>query len=167
LDIGCGRDELLDILAEKFPRSECVGIDLRQTEPGKKRFQNEQFLRADCLHLPLRSKSAQLAFSASLLEHLQSAEPAVAEMQRVLEPEGTLVVGLPTENRLYGIARRLMGLRKPADHFHKCGYVEAILDREFMSSHARKLPLSFLPNFLSLYHVTVYGERFAVGPPSP
>jgi hypothetical protein len=85
-------------------------------------------------------------------------------MQRVLEPEGTLVVGLPTENRLYGIARRLMGLRKPADHFHKCGYVEAILDREFMSSHARKLPLSFLPNFLSLYHVTVYGERFAVGP---
>lgn len=170
LDIGCGRDELLKMLAKKFPRSECVGIDIARDlrdlrEANLSRFQNEQFLRADCTHLPLRPKSSQLVFCASLLEHLPSVELAVSELQRVLQFEGTLVVGIPTENRLYSIARKLACMRKPSDHFHKSGYLEAILERKFVRSRVRKLPFSFLPNFLSLYHVLVCGEHFSDAKP--
>lgn len=163
LDIGCGRDELLKMLAKKFPRSECLGIDLALglREANICRFQNEQFLRADCMHLPLRTESLQLMFCASLLEHLPSVEPAVSEMQRVLELEGTLVVGIPTENRLYSIARKVARLRKPSDHFHKSGHLEGILQRKFVRSSARNLPFSFLPNFLCLYRVLVYGKHFS------
>jgi ubiquinone/menaquinone biosynthesis C-methylase UbiE len=165
LDLGCGRGELLLALARKFPGSECVGIDIARDpailrEPNLNRQPNEQLLRADCNHLPLRPNSSQLILCASLLEHLPSVELAVSEIQRVLESEGTLVVGVPTENRFYGIARKLARLRKPSDHFHKSGYLESILEQKFVRSRARKLPFSFLPDFLSLYHILVFGEHF-------
>jgi ubiquinone/menaquinone biosynthesis C-methylase UbiE len=172
LDIGCGGRELLGILAEKFPRSECVGIDLRvetgiATETNLCDSPNMQFLRADCNYLPLRSHSAELAFSASMLEHIPNLQQAVSELERVLQPGGTLVVGVPTENRVYRLARKAARLRKPIDHFHQSDHVEAVLDSRFARNRMRKLPSSVLPSFLSLYQIVVYSGRLDSCMPHP
>ena len=113
------------IVADRSSEAEYVGMDLgtnlqeakRKAKAGK--LQNADFVKADCTHLPFRSKSSQLVFCASILEHLPDVLPALSELDRVLEIDGKLVVGLPTENRVYQVSRAIAGLQKPSDHFHK------------------------------------------------
>jgi len=162
LDMGCGRGELLEILAGKFAGAEYVAIDLgKEIYAARKgaranNLQSVHFMRADCRFMPLRSASSQLVFCASVLEHLPDVLPAMLEIARILDSSGKLVVGAPTENALYGMGRRLVGLRKPVDHFHQGVRLEAVIDRKFTRSLSRKLPFSFLPTFLALYLISVY-----------
>jgi len=165
LDIGCGKGELLMIVADRSSGSEYVGVDLgtnlqeakRKAKLGK--LQNANFVKADCTCLPFRSNSSQLVFCASLLEHLPDVLPALSELDRILEIDGKLVVGIPTENRAYQVSRAITGLQKPSDHFHSGVYVETLLARKFPHTKSTTLPFSFLPRSLSLYSVLVCGKR--------
>ena len=123
------------------------------------KLQNASFVKADCMHLPFRSNSSQLVFCASILEHLPDVLPALSELDRILEINGKLVVGLPTENRAYQVSRAIAGLKKPSDHFHGGAYVETLLARKFPHTKSTALPFSFLPRSLSLYSVLVCGKR--------
>ncbi len=69
------------------------------------------FIVGDARHLPLRSASLDTAFSYSVLQHFSrpDAAAAVAEMGRVLHPQGTSFVQMPTKwgaRCLYHQARR-------------------------------------------------------------
>ena len=166
LDIGCGKGELLPIISTKFAGSVYVGIDIGvNLDEAKRKAQlhdvlNAQFVKADCKFLPIRSNSSQLVFCASILEHLLEVSPALSELERVLELDGKLVVGVPTENRLYQISRAVVGLQKPADHYHKGMYLEALLAQKFPDTKSTALPFSFLPKGLSLYRVLICRKLF-------
>jgi ubiquinone/menaquinone biosynthesis C-methylase UbiE len=161
LDVGCGKGELLVIAAKSLPDSECIGIDIGKSLREAKRkakvenIQNVQFVKADCTLLPFRSGSLQLVFCASVLEHLVDVPSALLEIERILELDGRLVIGVPTENRVYQISRAMVGLRKPTDHFHQGAYIEALAASRFADHQSEMLPFSFLPRFLSLYIVLV------------
>jgi ubiquinone/menaquinone biosynthesis C-methylase UbiE len=165
LDIGCGKGELLGIAAKRLPRTECIGVDVGNTlgeakrKLGAERLENVQLLRGDGALLPFRAGSAQLVFCASVLEHLVNVLPALLEIERVLDLDGSLVIGVPTENRLYRISRRLVGLQKPKDHYHGGGNIERLVANRFVIHHSFVLPLSFLPRFLSLYLVIVCSRK--------
>ena len=165
LDIGCGRGELLRVLTKEFSHSEFLAVDLgddifvaRRRIKGKD-VRSLQFVRADVRLLPLRSCCSQLVFCASVLEHLPDVLPAILEMRRILGRGGRLVVGVPTENRVYHIARKLAGFRKPADHHHQGTLVDKLLRDKLDLSISRKLPFSLLPRFLALYLVSVYEKE--------
>jgi ubiquinone/menaquinone biosynthesis C-methylase UbiE len=166
LDVGCGKGELLPIVSSTFAGSVYVGIDFGvNLDEAKRKAQlhdlsNAQFVKADCRFLPIASNSSQLVFCASMLEHLLEVRPALSEIERVLEPDGRLVVGVPTENRLYQIARAVVGLQKPADHYHEGRYLEALLSEKFPDMKSTTLPFSFLPKSLSLYRVLVCRKLF-------
>jgi ubiquinone/menaquinone biosynthesis C-methylase UbiE len=170
LDVGCGKGELLPIISSTFAGSVYVGIDFGvNLDEAKRKAQlhdvpNAQFVKADCRFLPITSNSSQLVFCASMLEHLLEVHPALSEIERVLEPEGKLVVGVPTENRLYQIARAVAGLQKPADHYHEGTYLEALLAEKFPDTISIALPFSFLPEVLSLYRVLVCRKLFNSDP---
>jgi ubiquinone/menaquinone biosynthesis C-methylase UbiE len=165
LDIGCGKGELLQIIAKRPLRYEYVGIDIGVNIDDAKRraklerMENTQFLKADCTHLPFRSNSSQLVFCASILEHLPDVPPAISELDRVLEVDGKLVVGVPTENHVYQLSRAIAGLQKPTDHYHKGAYLETLLARRFPHTKSTTLPFSFLPRSLSLYSVLECGKH--------
>ena len=144
--------------AGKEAIEEHLGKEIYAARKGARtnNLQSVHFVRADCRFMPLRSASSQLVFCASVLEHLPDVLPAVLEIARILDSSGKLVVGAPTENALYGMGRRLVGLRKPVDHFHQGVRLEAVIDRKFTRSLSRKLPFSFLPTFLALYLISVY-----------
>jgi ubiquinone/menaquinone biosynthesis C-methylase UbiE len=162
VDLGCGKGELIKIVAERRNTSEYVGIDIgtdlsrilkRERLHG---LRNMQFIRADCNALPIRSDSLSLVFCASLLEHLRDIRPALSELERVMEADGEVVVGSPSENHLYQIARAVVGLTKPKDHYHQGEQVQALLASRFFNAKSIGLPFSFLPSSLSLYRVLVY-----------
>lgn len=161
LDIGCGEGQLLKLIADEQTGSPCIGIDinrdiyLAKEEAKLEHYQNVHFLRADCTHLPLRPECSQLAFCASVLEHLHNVQAALHEVSGVLAPGGKLVAGIPTENWAYRLGRKVARLRKPVDHYYSAEYLEAMLKREFTQHRVLKLPFSLVPRRLSLYVITV------------
>lgn len=58
-------------------------------------------LRGDALHLPFADESLDLVVAFDLLEHLHDDDSAVAEVRRVLRPDGTYLVAVPADPGLW------------------------------------------------------------------
>ncbi|MGW5239108.1 class I SAM-dependent methyltransferase [Monashia sp. NPDC004114] len=58
-------------------------------------------LRGDATSLPLADDSLDLVIEFDLLEHLHDDDAAVAEVHRVLKPNGTYLVAVPADPRLW------------------------------------------------------------------
>jgi SAM-dependent methyltransferase len=68
---------------------------------GKKHFHapNVRFAQADCLALPFSPGCFDLVVAFEIIEHLDDPQAFLAELRRVLDPGGTLILSTP--NRLY------------------------------------------------------------------
>lgn len=91
LDLGCGIGHSYDLLA---PR-ETVGVDI---DPGALSGQERETVVADMRQLPFDDASFPSALSVQSLEHVPDPERVLAEVARVLEPDGVAVFVTP--NRL-------------------------------------------------------------------
>jgi SAM-dependent methyltransferase len=58
-------------------------------------------LRGDATNLPLADGSLDLVMAFDLLEHLHEDAAAVAEVHRVLKPDGTYLVAVPADPKLW------------------------------------------------------------------
>jgi SAM-dependent methyltransferase len=58
-------------------------------------------VRADARHLPLADASLSLVVAFDILEHIEEDDLAVAEIRRVLRPDGTLLIAVPADPRLW------------------------------------------------------------------
>ncbi|MGI8749380.1 MAG: class I SAM-dependent methyltransferase [Thermoleophilaceae bacterium] len=91
LDLGCGIGHSFDLLA---PR-ETVGVD---KEPSALAGQARETHTADMRELPFPPASFQSSLSVQSIEHVPDPERVLAEVNRVLQPDGTAVFVTP--NRL-------------------------------------------------------------------
>jgi ubiquinone/menaquinone biosynthesis C-methylase UbiE len=160
LDLGCGKGELLQLLESTSSLSDCIGVDVgeliyeaRKTIGRGANAPRFHLLRADIRYLPLKPCCVELAFCASVLEHLADPSSAIREVTVVLQNGGVLMAGLPTENLCYRIARKLVGFTKPKDHYHSGAQVQSLLRQCFMLKRIRTLPLALLPDAFALYIV--------------
>ena len=99
LDIGCGRGTSSKVLAELLRPSRVVGFDasaalIDQARERMRRLPGVQvsFLRGDFHQLPLPTGSCDLAVAAFCLYHSPRPQAVVAEISRVLAPEGMAVL---------------------------------------------------------------------------
>jgi SAM-dependent methyltransferase len=58
-------------------------------------------VRADARHLPLSDSSLRLVVAFDILEHIEEDDQAVTEIHRVLRPDGTFLVAVPADPRLW------------------------------------------------------------------
>ena len=58
-------------------------------------------VRADARYLPLADASLSLVVAFDILEHIEEDDVAVAEIRRVLRPDGTLLIAVPADPRLW------------------------------------------------------------------
>jgi len=92
LDVGCGTGVLLEELTRRYPKAECVGLDL--SEGMVKQAQNKikqkqvKFIVGDGETLPFPDQSFDLVVSTSAL-HWMDYKQVFAEVARVLKPGGT------------------------------------------------------------------------------
>jgi ubiquinone/menaquinone biosynthesis C-methylase UbiE len=97
LDVGCGTGNLLPLLADPgYRMQEYVGVDL---SPEMLRIARTKpcpvpasWITADAARLPLRESSVDIVVSASALHYWDDVDAALAEIRRVLRPDGHLLL---------------------------------------------------------------------------
>lgn len=92
LDVGAGTGALLAELRGRAPAAELAAIDLAHGMALAARERGAAAMTGDAEALPLAAGRFDLVVSSSALQWLPRLGPALAEMRRVLAPEGTLAV---------------------------------------------------------------------------
>ncbi len=96
LDVGCGTGEITARLAELYPKSALVGVDLieRHLESARDRCsafgERVTFRTADAFALPFADATFDLVVCRHMLQAVPRPHEAMAEMVRVLRPGGRL-----------------------------------------------------------------------------
>jgi glycosyltransferase involved in cell wall biosynthesis len=111
LDLGCGSSMIIQSL------NDAIGMELNA---AKARFISRRGLpvvRGSVFALPFRDASCDCVISSQVIEHIRQDDVLFAEMWRVLEPGGTLLVGTPDyASRAWRIIEPIYGLLKPGGY---------------------------------------------------
>jgi ubiquinone/menaquinone biosynthesis C-methylase UbiE len=102
LDVGCGRGFYLNVLSSCWPNLKLHGVDLneRYLSIAKKLLKGTtaRFVKADIVKLPFRDNYFDCVIASEILEHVEKDKKALAEIKRVLKPEGILMITVPNSN---------------------------------------------------------------------
>jgi arsenite methyltransferase len=104
LDVGCGPGNVTASLARAAgPGGLALGLDVSAAMLARAVHAQSGpqvgFLRADAQRLPLRDTTVDAVVSIAALQHIPDPAAALAEMARVLRPDGRLAVMVPTAGR--------------------------------------------------------------------
>ena len=108
LDLGCGTGYGTANLAEVA--SAAVGVDIapEAIDYALRHFPPARFLQCSATAVPFPPRSFDLVTAFEVIEHLRDWRAMLAEAQRVLEPNGLLIVSTPNK-RYYAETRTTSG----------------------------------------------------------
>lgn len=111
LDVGCGDGKLAAVLARRGAVVTAVDADLAMLAAARCCVDTDglgvRLCRADGARLPFDDSAFDCATAVTMLCFVDSPEPVLAEMARVLRPGGTLVIGELGRRSLWGAHRRV------------------------------------------------------------
>lgn len=95
LDVGCGFGETAQLLLDHG--YQVIGLDLSEEaiSRAQQRAPAAQLLVGSAYRLPFEDSRFAAVVSLDVLEHLEQPEVAIAEMVRVLQPGGWLIITVP------------------------------------------------------------------------
>lgn len=110
LDVGCG--------SSMIPISlDSVGVDIQHNKLRYLRQFGNRVARASAFNLPFRDGAFGCVICSEVLEHLPDDRQVIAELARVLAPDGTLILGTPDySRRTWRVLERLYGLAAPGGY---------------------------------------------------
>jgi ubiquinone/menaquinone biosynthesis C-methylase UbiE len=90
LDLGCGTGDSVDLFRSLEPRVQWIGADIEHSPEVAERTRTDaEFVTFDGEHLPFTDASFDFVYCKQVLEHVRRPAPLLAEVARVLEPDGT------------------------------------------------------------------------------
>jgi len=100
IELGCGAAQLSRKLLERFPACEVTALEVDERQHAKNLLSPQQgltFVQAGAQAVPFRAASFDLALMLKSLHHvpLDLLDAALAEVHRVLRPQGLLYVSEP------------------------------------------------------------------------
>jgi SAM-dependent methyltransferase len=127
-------------------------------------------LKVQGINIPLGSNAVDMVISFHQLEHILELKDYLAEIKRVLRPDGILAGAVPCEGGLgWGIGRYLTSRRYVRrylnfnydkiicwEHPNFVDRIKSSLDREFIMQKSRKRPFPVLPMDLNLSWSFIY-----------
>ena len=144
MDAGCGHGILLYNLSKRG--ASCTGFDYsdRYIKETKKNFKklnvkNFKLIRGDLTKIHLPDNSFDIIFCLDVLEHIPSVEQAIKELKRVLKPNGRFIISAPTENMWYVIARTILRMKKPIDHYWTAKQIKDIISKELKITKVKSI----------------------------
>lgn len=93
LDLGCGTGRVTRALRRRYRGALVIGLDiapgmLREARRHQRLWRRFARVCGDALRLPLRDASVDLVFSSLMLQWCEPLDAALAEVRRVLRPDG-------------------------------------------------------------------------------
>jgi ubiquinone/menaquinone biosynthesis C-methylase UbiE len=85
IDLGCGND----LMVEEFSLLAALSVGVDIIRPG---VSFKRFVRADLKKLPFKNETIDLITLRFVVEHFESREPYVAELERVLRKNGKVMI---------------------------------------------------------------------------
>lgn len=124
LDVGCGRGFYLKAVSQLFPRALVTGLDINKNylEKAKEFLGNRKvkLVIGSATELPFNDKSFDRIICSELLEHIKDDRKAIAEIHRVLKPDGIALITVPNKNYPFlwdpanWLLERIFGVHLPA-----------------------------------------------------
>jgi len=131
LDLGCNNGYGSELLAREAAHVTGVDVSERSIAAARRRCPRLEFLLVDGVTLPFPDASFDAVFSFQVIEHIDDPAPYLAEIRRVLRPDGVAVLTTPN-----GEVRLEPGMA-PWNEFHVREYstreLSALLGRTFGS----------------------------------
>ncbi len=96
VDLACGTGDITCLLAERYPGGRIVGIDLTaamlELARTRNRAANVEFIQGDMAQTQLPSNSVDIVTGSYAIRNAPELVPALAEIQRILKPGGSLAL---------------------------------------------------------------------------
>ena len=147
LDFGGGNGVLLPTLAGMYDAVTCIDLntDIAQEVVRLFGLTNVELISGDIFRLSLPDNHFDTIIAASVLEHIEGLEPLAEEMARILTVGGELLTNPPSENRFYGLGRRVFGYTKPWDHYYDATFITKVLGRHLRLRRSKCFPVNWSP----------------------
>lgn len=107
LEAGHGSGRNCIGLAEKFPKSKIIGIDLSKDSikiarlgATKRNLKNVSFMIGNIFHLPFKNNYFDVCFNQGVIEHFYNYETIIKEMIRVTRRGGKIIIAVPNKHNL-------------------------------------------------------------------
>ena len=132
LDVACGTGEFAKLLLAKNPQQQITGIDISESmlEIAKEKLQaysNANLYNTSVTSLPFADESFDIVVCASAFHYFASPQLALAQMKRVLKPQGKLII--LDWCRDYFFLKIVDAWLKITDSAHQQCYTQAELNR--------------------------------------
>ncbi|HJS91118.1 MAG TPA: malonyl-ACP O-methyltransferase BioC [Steroidobacteraceae bacterium] len=145
LDLGAGTGRVSAQLRRRYRRSRVIALDLspgmlREAHRHQRLWRRFERVCAEAARLPLQSASIDLVYSNLMLQWCEPVDEVLAEVRRVLRPEGFFVFssfGTDTLRELrsawaeadsYSHVNRFLDVRDLGDALMRAGLKEPVLD---------------------------------------
>ncbi len=152
IEMGCGPGDVLRALADRVEAARAIGIDpspvmIERAKTRHSGVPSMEFTVADARQTELPADSADVILFHTTLCHIPSPERALAEVQRILKPGGTLVVF----DGDYATTPAALGPDDPVDGVIQCAMTQLVHNLYF----CRTLPARITDSGLTLDRLEV------------
>jgi 2-polyprenyl-3-methyl-5-hydroxy-6-metoxy-1,4-benzoquinol methylase len=152
LDFGGGSGVFLPSLAKNFSQVWCVDLRIDALHYVKDKFKLDNVVVVQGKEngpLPFEDSFFDIIFAGDVLEHIADSREVQREFDRILKPEGYVIISGPTENLLYKFCRKTVFwyFKKKTDHL---ATVYDVIQRSreiFSIEEMTTLPSRFVPGF--------------------
>lgn len=94
IDVGTGSGDFVQVLKEIFPKAQITGIDpnSESLQEASRKYPDVSFSEMSAENLEFSENTFDLASISMALHHLPDIQKALAEMQRIVKPNGWIIV---------------------------------------------------------------------------
>lgn len=143
LDFGCGSGVLSYMLAKSNHQVTACDIEFSPLQLVKENIRfplNIDFIEGDLLQKGLEKGSFDVIYALDVLEHIDNLDPYLELFNKLLTPNGVVVISGPTENWWYKIGRKLAGTRFTGDyHVTRISKIKKSFHRQYKVRSLKKL----------------------------
>jgi ubiquinone/menaquinone biosynthesis C-methylase UbiE len=137
LDVACGTGEFERLLLDKNPTQKITGIDISENmlsvaQEKYKTYPNVKFHKASVHSLPFDNHCFDVVLSANAFHYFDEPQIALAEMTRVLKPNGKIVI--LDWNKDYLVCKILDWVLRIFDPAHQQCYTQKELHQLLVSA---------------------------------
>lgn len=171
LDLGAGTGYATRLLEQRYKKSKVIAVDfaekmLKKCKANKRWFDRKRYVCADAETLPFTDHSFDLIFSNLMLHWCDNIETSLAEIKRVLKPNGLLLFSTLGPDTLYELRQswsmsdtgehvhQFIDMHKIGDFLQRQQFRDPVVDMEFITltyNELRKI-------FLDLKHLGTHNQ---------